>query len=118
MLFLAARGTGQPRPWQIWAGQYAGIGILVLLSAVAALGLTVVPDQWMGLVGLVPFGFGVHGLVQAIRSRGEEAAPSPVVATGLGSVTAVTVANGADNLSVYTPLFRTIGLAASLVTVI
>jgi cadmium resistance protein CadD (predicted permease) len=24
VLFLAGRATGRPRPWQIWAGQYAG----------------------------------------------------------------------------------------------
>jgi cadmium resistance protein CadD (predicted permease) len=29
----------------------------------------------------------------------------------------VTIANGADNISVYTPLFRTLGAAGTLVTV-
>lgn len=29
----------------------------------------------------------------------------------------MTIANGADNISVYTPVFRTIGVAPSLVTV-
>ena len=33
------------------------------------------------------------------------------------AVAGVTIANGADNISVYTPLFRTIGWADSLVTV-
>nr|BFE85143.1 hypothetical protein GCM10020093_077440 [Planobispora longispora] len=42
---------------------------------------------------------------------------SPAVATGLLSVAGVTVANGADNISVYTPVFRTVGLPATLVTV-
>lgn len=32
------------------------------------------------------------------------------------SVAGVTIANGADNISVYTPLFRTIGLGPSLIT--
>ena len=40
-----------------------------------------------------------------------------MVATGVLSVAGVTTANGADNLAVYTPLFRTIGLADSLATV-
>jgi cadmium resistance protein CadD (predicted permease) len=31
------------------------------------------------------------------------------VATGMVSVAGVTIANGADNLSVYTPVFRTTG---------
>lgn len=157
VLFLAARAGGAPRPWQIWAGQYAGVGILVAVSALAALGLTIVPDRWVGLLGLVPFALGVRGLITAVRGR--DAAPDPTVApdaavpsdpaaatnpamtgdpaaapgpavapdravasrpagaSGLFSVAAVTVANGADNLAVYTPLLRTTGLGDALVTV-
>ncbi|MFI9526288.1 cadmium resistance transporter [Micromonospora rosaria] len=117
VLFLSARASGRPRPWQIWTGQYAGIGLLVAVSAVAALGLTLVPDRWVGLLGLVPFALGVRGLVAAIRARGEDELPTVAVASGLVSVSGVTIANGADNISVYTPMFRTIGLADSLVTV-
>ncbi|MEV6366116.1 cadmium resistance transporter [Micromonospora musae] len=117
VLFLSARASGRPRPWQIWAGQYAGISVLVALSAVAALGLTIVPDRWVGLLGLIPFALGVRGMIGAIRTRGQEDPPNPAVATGLVSVMAVTIANGADNLSVYTPVFRAIGLGNTLVTV-
>jgi cadmium resistance protein CadD (predicted permease) len=39
------------------------------------------------------------------------------VAAGVLPVAGITIANGADNIAVYTPLFRTIGLADSLVTV-
>ncbi|SCL17518.1 cadmium resistance transporter (or sequestration) family protein [Micromonospora pallida] len=117
VLFLSARASGQPRPWQIWVGQYVGVAALVAVSAVAALGLTIVPDRWVGLLGLVPFGLGVWGLVGAIRSRGDEELPAPAVASGLASAIGVTVANGADNISVYTPMFRTIGVTTSLITV-
>ena len=114
VLFLSARASGRPRPAQIWAGQYAGIGVLAAVSALAALGLTVVPDPWVGLVGLVPLTLGLVGLIRAIRGRDDA---SPVVATGVASVMAITIGNGADNISVYTPLFRTIGVAESVVTV-
>jgi cadmium resistance protein CadD (predicted permease) len=117
VLFLSARTAGLPRVRQIWVGQYAGIAVLVAASAVAALGLTVIPDTWVGLLGLVPFGLGVKGLIAAIRSRGKVDPPAPAVATGLISVAGVTVANGADNISVYTPMFRTIGLTDSIITV-
>jgi cadmium resistance protein CadD (predicted permease) len=66
----------------------------------------------------VPFALGVRGLVTAIRARREGEDASPVVATGLVSVAGVTIANGADNISVYTPMLRTIGVADSLVTVV
>ncbi len=67
VLFLSARAIGRPRPWQIWVGQYAGIGVLVAVSAAAAVGLSVVPDGWIGLLGLVPLVLGVKGLVSAGR---------------------------------------------------
>ncbi|MFY1688021.1 cadmium resistance transporter [Plantactinospora sp. WMMB782] len=102
LFFLSARAVGKPRRWQIWLGRYAGIAVLVLVSAVAALGLTVVPDRWVGLLGLVPCALGVRGLGSAFRSRGKDEPPAPVVGTGLLSVAAVTVTNGADNISVYT----------------
>jgi cadmium resistance transport/sequestration family protein len=117
VLFLASRATGRPTPWQIWTGQYAGIATLVTISAVAAAGLTIVPDQWVGLLGLVPFGLGVRALVHTIRSHNTgQTRDTPVADTWLG-VAGVTIANGADNISVYTPMFRTIGVGNSLLTV-
>ncbi|WP_308166059.1 cadmium resistance transporter [Actinomadura sp. NEAU-AAG7] len=117
VLFLSSRATGRPRPWQIWGGQYAGIAALVLVSVVAALGLTIVPDDRVGLLGLVPLALGVKGLVAAVRTRDGEDGTSPAVATGLLPVAGVTIANGADNISVYTPVFRTTGTAPTLVTI-
>lgn len=117
VLFLSARAGGRPRPWQIWAGQYGGIAVLVAVSVVAALGLTVVPEDYVGLLGLVPFALGLRGLVEALRARDAGTDASPVVATGLISVAGVTIANGADNISVYTPVFRTIGAPATVVTI-
>jgi cadmium resistance protein CadD (predicted permease) len=115
VLFLAARASGRPRRWQIWAGQYAGIGVLVGVSVLAALGLTIVPDRWVGLLGLVPLALGVRGLVSAFRRAGGEEAPP--VATGALTVAGVTIANGADNIAVYTPLFRTVGAGPSAATI-
>lgn len=117
VLFLSARASEQPRPWQIWAGQYAGIAALVAVSVIAALGLTIVPDDYVGLLGLVPFALGVRALIKAIRAHGTGQDVSPAVATGLISVIGVTIANGADNISVYTPVFRTIGAAATITTI-
>ena len=115
VLFLSARATGRPRRWQIWLGQYAGIGVLVAASAGAALGLTLVPDRWVPLLGLVPIALGLRGLIGALRRPpGED---SPPVAGNALAVAGVTIANGADNIAVYTPAFRTIGVAGTAVTV-
>ena len=114
VLFLAARASGRPAAWQVWAGQYAGIAALVLVSVLAALGLTLVPDRWVGLLGLVPIALGLRGLIAAGRRADE----SPVVAGNAFAVAGVTIANGADNIAVYTPLFRTIGLSGTVVSVV
>ncbi|MEV6523544.1 cadmium resistance transporter [Longispora sp. NPDC051575] len=116
VLFLSSRATGRPGRWQIWVGQYLGVGALVAVSALAALGLQVVPDRWVGLLGLVPVGLGVRGLVGAFRNAAN-GADAPRVAGGWLAVAGVTVANGADNVSVYTPMLRTIGVTEGLVTV-
>jgi cadmium resistance protein CadD (predicted permease) len=115
VLFLSARAGGRPRPWQIVAGMYAGTGALVLAAIVITLGLLAVPDEWVGLLGLAPLLLGLRGLVRSIRAKpGDEL--TAVVAAGAVSVATVIAANGGDNLAVYPVLFRTLGLADSIVT--
>lgn len=110
-LFLAARNLRGPHPWQIVAGQYLGFGVLVAASGAAAAEL-VVTNGW-GLLGLVPLALGLYGLWQTRTTDNAEPTPPR---SGLVGVAAVTIANGADNLSVYTPLFRTLGTNATLLT--
>ncbi|WP_176308599.1 cadmium resistance transporter [Micromonospora sp. NBS 11-29] len=110
VLFVAARRSGRPRPWQIVAGQYAGIGALVAVAVVAAAGLLVVPDPWPGLLGLLPIALGVRALL----ARRADDEPPAVVGTLFG-VAGVTVANGADNIAVYVPVFRALDPVAGLV---
>lgn len=109
LFFVAARGTGRPRTWQIVAGQYLGIGALALASAVVAAGLLVVPDPWTGLLGLLPIALGVRALLD------READEAPTVVGSTLGVAAVTIANGADNIAVYVPVFRALGPADSVV---
>ncbi|MEV1321843.1 cadmium resistance transporter [Micromonospora arborensis] len=109
LFFVAARTTGRPRTWQIVAGQYLGIGALALASTVVAAGLLVVPDPWTGLLGLLPIALGVRAL------RRSDDDDSPTVVTGMLGVAGVTIANGADNVAVYVPVFRALGVADSAV---
>ncbi|MFG3437259.1 cadmium resistance transporter [Nonomuraea sp. NPDC047897] len=41
----------------------------------------------------------------------------PAVASGAAAVAGVTIANGADNVSVYTPVFRALGVAPTMLTI-
>ncbi|OIJ95007.1 cadmium transporter [Streptomyces monashensis] len=117
VLFSSGRATGALKAWQVWAGQATGFAVLVGASAIAALALDVVPGMWVGLLGLFPLGMGALGLVKAGRARqsGEQVSAAP--ATGLVSVSALTLINGADNLTVYPPVFRTVGTDPALITI-
>ncbi|MDW5596811.1 cadmium resistance transporter [Conexibacter stalactiti] len=115
LLFTTSRTVARPRPWQIWAGQYLGIGLLVGVALLAALGLTLVPDRWIGLLGLIPLALGLRGLLAAARADRDD--PPPPVAAGVLAIAAVTIANGADNVAVYTPILRALTLAEVALTV-
>lgn len=98
------------RPRQIALGQLAGIALLVTTSVLCALVALVIPGQWLGLIGLAPLGIGLWKLRGVRRGRPEGAEPPRAVGPGGGqalAVGAVTVANGGDNIAVYTPLFAT-----------
>jgi len=109
-LFVAHRKGNGPRPVAIVAGQYLGFAVILGAALLAAAGLQIVPDRWVGLLGLIPIGFGLWGLRHARLSG---AARPPLAAT-TGRIAALTVANGADNISVFTPLFRSLHLTGSL----
>jgi cadmium resistance transport/sequestration family protein len=115
---VAARGTSQLRGWQIVAGQYLGLITLIAVSFLAALGLTIVPDEWVGLLGLIPLAIGVLGLVRTLRGNDDDdEAESALKAVGLLGVAGITIANGGDNIAIYTPVFRTMSTTDALVTI-
>lgn len=110
-LFVARRVDRRPAAWVIVTGQYAGFVPLLAIALLAATGLRIVPDRWVGLLGLVPIGFGVWGLW---RLRGNDPTTRPPLAGTVPRIAAITFANGADNISVFTPLFRTLHTTGSL----
>jgi cadmium resistance protein CadD (predicted permease) len=87
-------------------GQYAGITALYVISAIAALISRVIPPVYIGLLGLAPMAIGVKKLYYLWRNQEPEE-----LVTGTGghgrkiAVAAVTIANGGDNIAVYTALF-------------
>ncbi len=83
---------------KICLGQLLGIGVLTLVSVAAALGLRMVPEQYVRLLGAVPILLGIRAWLDR---DGDEDAPSAV---GVLSTALLTVANGGDNLGVYIPL--------------
>lgn len=100
-------GRGGPTRRQIVSGQYIGFALLVAISLATAVGLAAVPNRWIGLFGLVPIALAVRAFLRARRSEAED--ERVAIATGTVGVAALTVTDGADNVSVYIPLFRQAG---------
>jgi cadmium resistance protein CadD (predicted permease) len=104
---FATIGRGGPSGRRIVVGQYLGIATLLAGSAFIAVALLSVPERWVGLLGLVPVALGVRGLLVASRSLDREPdRPLAVPVRTVVGVAGVTIANGADNISVYTPLLH------------
>ena len=91
-------------------GQYIGIAALTAASAVVAYLALAIPPGWTSLLGVVPLAIGIRKFIE-LRSPQTEDAASTDLASGsskfaqIATVTAVTIASGGDNLSVYIPLF-------------
>lgn len=118
VLFVASARGALPG-WKVVAGQYAGFVTLVAISVVAAAGLTIVPDKWVGFLGLIPLAIGIYGLGRTLRRRGDDDDDNDAIsAVGLLGVAGITIANGADNISLYTPVFRTNPVQDTVVTII
>jgi cadmium resistance protein CadD (predicted permease) len=117
VLNVTSRAGGRPRRWHIWAGQYAGFTVLVAASLAAAAGLALVPLRWLWLLGLLPLGLGLAKLAAAVRAGKSGHDTSPAVVTGLTGVMGLTIVNGSDNISVYTPVFRTSSLAGTVLII-
>ena len=116
-LFLSSRATGLPRPWKIVTGWYTGIACLVTVSGAAALGFILVPEKWVGLLGLIPLSIGINKLIKTIRSRRDDVKIEQAMAARVASIAVLAISNGGDNVSVYVPVFRAVGLSRSAVMV-
>ena len=100
------------RPRQVVIGQYLGIAALYAASVLASLISLVIPAAYIGLLGLAPIFLGLKKLWMLREGSGADDAPEDheKVSAGHGNivaVAAVTIANGGDNISIYTPLFAT-----------
>lgn len=95
------------RPRQIVIGQCLGIAALVLASLAGALLSLAVPPVWLGLLGLVPIALGGRRLLALWDDDDGEEASGPAALGNALAVAGVTIANGGDNLGIYTPVFAT-----------
>lgn len=109
------------RPRDIVIGQYLGFSLLVLLSVLGTFGVILIPDQWVGLLGLIPIYLGIK-----LFLNGEDEDEGALLSTlNSGkfsklflSIAFITFANGGDNIGIYVPYFSTLNMDELLITVL
>jgi cadmium resistance protein CadD (predicted permease) len=91
-------------------GQYVGIAALFGGSVAVSMLSLVIPGAYIGLLGIAPIVIGAKKLVDLYRSGHQtveslKARPVCGAYTRPATVALVTIANGGDNIGVYTPTF-------------
>lgn len=106
-------------PKDIVIGQYLGFALLVLISLLATFGVTLIPDQWVGLLGLIPIYLGVKLFI-----KGEDEDEGAILSSlnkfnkFYLSVAFITFANGGDNIGIYVPFFSNLNNNQLVITVV
>ncbi|MEZ4669302.1 MAG: cadmium resistance transporter [Anaerolineae bacterium] len=104
------------RKRHIVAGQYLGFIATIAISLLGFAGVMVLPPAAVGLLGLLPIALGIRELLKQRRADNDDddeqvfhpAARSRfygLISPQTYAIAAVTLANGADNVSLYVPLF-------------
>lgn len=102
---------------RVIAGQYLGIGALAILSIVGALGTQIFPPQYIGLLGFLPLFLGIRSWIGYWRGQErQEQKPEKKTQISFWGVSLLTMANGADNIGVYIPVFSGYTLTEFIIT--
>jgi len=110
LVLVAFFANPRLRVREIVMGQYVAVALLFLVSLAASLLSFVIPGAYIGLLGLAPI---LIGLKQLVKVRhGHESTEASAKLQDRGSsfrkvvgVALVTIANGGDNIGIYTPSF-------------
>jgi cadmium resistance protein CadD (predicted permease) len=116
------------RPKHIIIGEFIGFTALVLASLPGFFGGLVLPEAWIGLLGILPIVIGISNLMSrdddgdiiqdvsvdfrhTVKSRRHKKSLFATLRDPQTyRVSAVTIANGGNNIGIYVPLFATTNL--------
>lgn len=119
LIILFSTVTFQAR--HVFTGQFLGIAVLIIISALGSLIALVVPPFFIGLMGIIPIGIGIHRLIE-LRHRDEINKEKGLVKKESNltflTVAAITVSNGGDDIGVFAPLFAKYNDAGEVITLV
>lgn len=129
----------------IIVGQYLGIGVLTAVSIIGALGISLIPSEYVGFLGIVPIYLGIKAYFEhktesmdKTNVEQQEAEDNEnnkleestsmqesyiipfmkdFVNPSVLKVASVTIANGGDNIGIYIPLFTSMNFIDIMITV-
>lgn len=115
MLFFS-RLNANFRPRHLILGQYLGFSLILLASSLGLLFGLLVSKEWIGLLGFIPLSIGIKQLwsrenenyLQEVRgdlTSSQNRSFFPRLPSQTYHIAAITVANGGDNIGIYTSLF-------------
>ncbi|MEI5892040.1 quaternary ammonium transporter [Bacillus cereus] len=113
---IAVREKAKIKKLYIVIGQYFGFSLIISISIIGSLSSFFIPVLWIGLLGFVPIYMGVKGLLSIRSNKSNEVIDN--VSGSLFKVASITLANGADNISIYIPMLASQTLEANIVTLI
>ncbi|HDR7778778.1 TPA: cadmium resistance transporter [Bacillus tropicus] len=110
------QGKTKIKELYIVIGQYLGFSVIIFLSIIGSLSSFFISISWIGLLGFVPIYMGIKGLFSLRSNKSNEVIDN--TSGSLFKVAAITLSNGADNISIYIPMFTSQSLEANFVTLI
>lgn len=134
LMILFSKADSKDKRKYVFIGQYIGIGILVLISVLGALGLSIVPEKYVGFLGLVPIFIGIKEFYEyrtgveedseALEIEEDSAKASILtslkkyIPLDVVKVSMISIANGADNIGIYIPTFRVMTQMDLVITIL
>ncbi|PHF07694.1 cadmium resistance transporter [Bacillus wiedmannii] len=112
----AVREKTKVQELYIVIGQYLGFSVIIFLSIIGSLSSFFIPVSWIGLLGFVPIYMGVKGILSLRSYKRNEVIDN--VSGSIFKVASITLANGADNISIYIPMFASQNLKTNIVTLV
>jgi len=94
---------------EIIIGQFLGIILLIAVSLLGSMIGLILPEAYIGLLGLIPLYLGIRGIIAIAKKEKHDEDPDlKTNSSNVLSVAGTTFANGGDNIGIYVPLFATL----------
>ncbi len=115
LIFCYARAVRKREKFAIACGRYLALCVIFAASLAVASGLKILPQKYLGLLGIVPILLGIRARLLSRRDTGNHQPESIGIGAGILTTAILSISNSADNIGVYVPLFVGYGIGELVV---